>query len=93
MLQKVHKECYEGTVATDIPDEIKAECGDLEVIYVKTVDCPAGIVTRFVFHNSIFIYRVEKMLSLDVLVHKNHTLHFNPSFSNSFNIELILFAC
>jgi hypothetical protein len=22
--------------------------GDLEVLYVKTVDCPAGIVTRFV---------------------------------------------
>jgi hypothetical protein len=33
---------------SDVPDDIKAECGDLEVLYVKTVDCPAGIVTRFV---------------------------------------------
>ena len=48
LLQAAPKECYEATVPTDVPDDIKAECGDLEVLYVKTVDCPAGIVTRFV---------------------------------------------
>jgi hypothetical protein len=48
LLQASPKECYEATVPTDVPDDIKAECGDLEVLYVKTVDCPAGIVTRFV---------------------------------------------
>lgn len=48
LLQEAPKECNEATVPTDVPDDIKAECGDLEVLYVKTVDCPAGIVTRFV---------------------------------------------
>lgn len=44
MLQEAPKECFEATVATDVPDDIKAECGDLEIVYVKTVDCPRGIV-------------------------------------------------
>ncbi|MCJ0307450.1 hypothetical protein JY789_19060, partial [Clostridioides difficile] len=35
------KECNEATVPTKVPDDIKAECGDLEVVYVKSVDCPA----------------------------------------------------
>jgi len=48
LLQTAPKECYEATVATDVPADIKAECGDLEVRYVKTVDCPAGIVKIFV---------------------------------------------
>jgi hypothetical protein len=39
------KECNEATVPTDVPDDIKAECGDLEVVYVNSVDCPKGITT------------------------------------------------
>ena len=35
------KECHEATVPTEVPDDVKAECGDLEVVYVKSVDCPA----------------------------------------------------
>ena len=34
------KDCYEATVPTDVPADIKAECGDIEIVYVKTVDCP-----------------------------------------------------
>jgi hypothetical protein len=43
MLQESPKECHEATVPTEVPDDVKAECGDLEVVYVKSVDCPAGI--------------------------------------------------
>jgi hypothetical protein len=35
LLQAAPKECYEATVPSDVPDDIKAECGDLEVLYVK----------------------------------------------------------
>jgi hypothetical protein len=49
LLQAAPKECYEATVPTDVPDDIKAECEDLEVAYVKSVDCPAGVVTRSIF--------------------------------------------
>jgi hypothetical protein len=45
LLQEAPKECNEATVPTDVPDDIKAECGDLEVVYVKSVDCPKGITT------------------------------------------------
>ena len=48
-IQEAPKECYEATVPTEVPDDVKAECGDLEVVYVKSVDCPAGIVTRSIF--------------------------------------------
>jgi hypothetical protein len=33
LLQAAPKECYEATVPSDVPDDIKAECGDLEVLY------------------------------------------------------------
>ena len=29
-----------NTVPTEVPDDVKAEGGDLEVVYVKSVDCP-----------------------------------------------------
>ena len=44
MLQESPKECHEATVPTEVPDDVKAECGDLEVVYVNSVDCPKGIV-------------------------------------------------
>jgi hypothetical protein len=54
MLQESPKECHEATVPTEVPDDVKAECGDLEVVYVKSVDCPAGIVDFKLFHFPIF---------------------------------------
>jgi len=54
MLQESPKECHEATVHTEVPDDIKAECGDLEVVYVKSVDCPAGIVDFKLFDFPIF---------------------------------------
>ena len=54
MLQESPKDCNEATVPTEIPDDVKAECGDLEVVYVKSVDCPAGIVDFKLFHFPIF---------------------------------------
>ena len=52
------KECYEATVPSDVPDDIKAECGDLEVLYVKTVDCPAegGIQKRACYYYYFWRY-------------------------------------
>jgi hypothetical protein len=46
--------CHEATVPTKVPGDVKAECGDLEVVYVKSVDCPAGIVDFKLFHFPIF---------------------------------------
>ena len=41
MYEESPKQCHEATVPTEIPDDVKAECGDLEVVYVKSVDCPS----------------------------------------------------
>jgi hypothetical protein len=48
------KECHEATVPTKVPGDVKAECGDLEVVYVKSVDCPSGIADFRLFHFPIF---------------------------------------
>ena len=54
MLQESPKECHEATVPTKVPGDVKAECGDLEVVYVKSVDCPSGIADFRLFHFPIF---------------------------------------
>ena len=42
------KSCYKGTMpnAEDIPEEIKSECGDLPVIYVRAMECAKGMVLQ-----------------------------------------------
>ena len=58
LLQESTKDCYEATVPTDVPADIKAECGDIEIVYVKTVDCPKGIAT-LLFYCIGFNYNIS----------------------------------
>ena len=64
LLQEAPKECYEATVPTEVPDDIKAECGDLEVVYINTVDCPKGIDTLLFycigFNDNIIIFSLKE---------------------------------